>query len=156
MSRSLRIRRTRWCREKKSASPSQRRVRENLKSDGLGENGFAFNKTYAVGFGWGTLWRAVADVRLCRGSALFAAIRAGSHGLQGNTGELETRAAGRSDPKGKMVGDLSGPATQRARRENQHFESEPESGAGAVCSGACHRSVQSCGSLSNCHRWGLR
>src|ERR1700683_3435028 len=127
-----RIRRIRWCRVKKSAWQNRRLARGIQNSDGLAACRFDFYKTAATGLEWGTLRRSVADVRLCRGPALFAPLRTCANGLQGDAAELETRAACRSDAARKMVGSLSGSAAQRAGREDQYFEPEPESRASSV------------------------
>src|ERR1700683_1397067 len=131
MNPSSRIPRIRWCREKKSASRN-RRLRERLNRDRLARYAFRFRKTGLVNSGWGTLRQFAADVRLCRRSALFTASSARTYGLQRNATELETRPAGGSDAARKMVGSLSGSPAQRARREDQYFEPEPEGGAGSV------------------------
>src|ERR1700680_614723 len=120
-------------REKKSASPNRRRVREDLSSDRLAALAVGFQKkTRVVDFGWGTLCLYPACVRLRGWSTVFAASRPGSYGLQGNAAKLETGATGRSDAARKMVGGLSRPTAQRTGRKNQHFKPEPEGCPGTV------------------------
>src|SRR5271170_999753 len=94
MNPSSLIRRIRLCRERKSALSSQRRAREILKSEQLVAHTLGFSKTDAIRSGWGTLFRPDAVVRLRRRPALLTAFRPCAFGLQGNTAELESRAAG--------------------------------------------------------------
>src|SRR5246127_5136004 len=77
---------------------------------------------------------------LRRGSEIQASHRARTTCVQ-RDGQLEKRTAKRSEPGGKLVGDLSGSSTERVGAANQRLQPEPEGRRRPIPGSTCRSPV---------------